>query len=101
MDRQAWIAVTLCVLGLIAWQFYMTSHAPPPPPLPAPSATPGTSVAKPSTPTNPSGSTEARPPVDQPSPTPAPVSFAERTEILRNSDLELLLTNRGGGIKEA
>ena len=110
MDRQAWIAVTLCVLGLIAWQFYMTSHALPPLPVPSPTpaaqlreatATPGAPVEEPSAPINPSGSTEARPPVDQPSPTPAPVSFAERTETLRNSDLELLLTNRGGGIKEA
>jgi len=108
MDRQAWIAVTLCVLGLIAWQFYMTSHAPPSVPSPTPAAqvreaivTPSAPVGEPSAPTNPSGSTEARPPVDQPSPTPGPVSFAERTEILRNSDLALLLTNRGGGIKEA
>ena len=28
-------------------------------------------------------------------------SFAEKIETLRNSDVELRLTNRGGGIKEA
>ncbi|PYJ23072.1 MAG: hypothetical protein DME92_01950, partial [Verrucomicrobia bacterium] len=48
-----------------------------------------------------------------PSPSPTPVaeaapstrepvpSFAEKIETLRNSDVELRLTNRGGGIKEA
>ena len=48
-----------------------------------------------------------------PSPSPTPVSevaapsreqvpsFPEKIETLRNSDVELRLTNRGGGIKEA
>ena len=26
MDRQAWIAITLCVIGLVAWQVYMVKH---------------------------------------------------------------------------
>src|ERR1700675_2018009 len=105
MDRQAWIAVTLCVLGLIAWQFYMTSHTPPPPravasptpavPVPAASAT-GTPPAEP---IGPNGSTSSRPTANQPAPTPA--AFTEKTEILSNADLELLLTNRGAGIREA
>jgi YidC/Oxa1 family membrane protein insertase len=54
----------------------------------------------------------ATPKVFEPSPPPAvpeatpkstePVpSFAEKIETLRNSDVELRLTNRGGGIKEA
>ncbi len=107
MDRQAWIAVTLCVLGLIAWQFYMTSHPPartiasptPAVPLPAASASTGVPAEQPSASISPSGSTESRPAPNQPASTPIP--FVEKTEILRNSDLELLLTNRGGGIKEA
>src|SRR5439155_724288 len=39
---------------------------------------------------------EAKPGAHEPAP-----SFAEKIETLRNSDLELHLTNRGGGIKEA
>ena len=107
MDRQAWIAVTLCVLGLVAWQFYMTSHTPPPPLRAVASPTPAVQAPaasaplarSPAEPANPGGSTESRPPLDQP--TPTPVAFTEKTEILRNSDLELLLTNRGAGIREA
>ncbi len=50
------------------------------------------------------GSTESRPtsattPPNEATPTPAP--FVEKTTTLRNADLELLLTNRGGGIAEA
>ena len=26
MDRQAWIAITLCIIGLIAWQVYMVKQ---------------------------------------------------------------------------
>jgi YidC/Oxa1 family membrane protein insertase len=97
MDRTAWIVVSLCTLGLIGWSVYgykqqlllrqqqvvaMASPTPAASPsasaattvLPAPSATPQTQ------------------------PTPA---FAEKTETLRNDDVELHLTNRGGGIREA
>jgi YidC/Oxa1 family membrane protein insertase len=48
---------------------------------------------------------EASPPPVTPEGTPKSVepvpSFAEKIETLRNSDVELRLTNRGGGIKEA
>src|SRR5207253_6866524 len=48
---------------------------------------------------------EASSPAATPETTPKtaePVpSFAEKIETLRNSDVELRLTNRGGGIKEA
>src|SRR5437899_12144639 len=57
-------------------------------------------------------SATAAPAILAPSPSPTPVaeaapsseptpSFAEKIETLRNSDVELRLTNRGGGIKEA
>ncbi len=102
MDRQAWIAVTLCVLGLVAWQWYVTSHAPPPRAVPSPQVPAASTPAEqPPASTSPDGPTESRPIADQPSPTPVPEHFAEKTEVLRNSDLDLLLTNRGGGIKEA
>jgi YidC/Oxa1 family membrane protein insertase len=98
MDRQAWIAITLCIIGLVVWQLYMVKHPPPPMPVrmtPAPSpiavstATPA--IAPPSNVSQPS----------KPVATPPPAPFVEKTATLRNADLELLLTNRGGGITEA
>src|SRR5215831_9826810 len=98
MDRTAWIVVTLCVIGLIVWQIYVAKQMPPrPAPVnvasgqASPTATPKVFEASP-LPAVP----EATPQNAEPGP-----SFAEKIEALRNSDLELRLTNRGGGIKEA
>lgn len=103
MDRQAWIAVTLCVIGFVALQVYNAKHAPPPPVraavLPTPVATPGDQPA----------ATASQAPSVSPSPgaipTPSPVAsippFTEKSEALRNEDVELRLTNRGAGISEA
>jgi len=102
MDRQAWIAVTLCVIGFIALQIYNVKHMAPPVPAPV-SPTPGAA------PENQSAATASQPPATSPAPeaipTPSPVAsippFAEKSETLRNDDVELHLTNRGGGISEA
>jgi len=98
MDRTAWIVVALCVIGLVAWQIYVAKQMPPRPvPVnaasgqPSPTATPKVLEAS-ASPANP----EATPETAEPAP-----SFAEKIETLRNSDVELRLTNRGGGIKEA
>src|SRR5437867_6673829 len=98
MDRTAWIVVALCVIGLVVWEIYLTKQIAPRPA--RVSVTPGQS------------SPTATPAILAPSPLPTPVaeatpgiaptpSFAEKIETLRNSDVELRLTNRGGGIKEA
>jgi YidC/Oxa1 family membrane protein insertase len=101
MDRQAWIAVTLCVIGFVALQFYNAKHMPPPMPA-AVSPTPG------ATPETQSPATATQPPVSPAPgeiPSPSPVAsipaFAEKSETLRNDDIELRLTNRGAGIGEA
>jgi YidC/Oxa1 family membrane protein insertase len=103
MDRQAWVAITLCILGLVGWQIYTVSHPPPPRVPVAASPSPAPAVADPS-------STAAAPapfvsPAPGALPMPAPVesvpSFPEKTEALRNADVELRLTNRGAGISEA
>ncbi len=47
------------------------------------------------------GSTPAAEAVPSVSPGPSIAPFAEKTESLRNSDVEVRLTNRGGGISEA
>ncbi|HEY2569522.1 MAG TPA: membrane protein insertase YidC [Candidatus Udaeobacter sp.] len=98
MDRTAWIVVSLCVIGLIGWQVYVAKQMPP--------RTAHVNVA------SAQASPTATPKVPEASPQPAVAeatpknaeavpSFSEKTETLRNSDVELRLTNRGGGIKEA
>ena len=95
MDRTAWIVVVLCVIGLVLWELYLVKQTPP---RPAPvNVTPGqvspaATIASPT----PLAAPEVPPKAAEPVP-----SFPEKIETLRNSDVELRLTNRGGGIKEA
>ena len=99
MDRTAWIAVALCVVGLVVWELYLVKQTPPrrasiptapqqisPVPTAAASGSPPPVVAAPEIP---SKAAETTP------------SFPEKIETLRNSHVELHRTNRGGGIKEA
>jgi YidC/Oxa1 family membrane protein insertase len=95
MDRTAWIAITLCVIGLVAWEWWTVKNAPPRP-VAVSSPTPSPLVAGSPSPV----------PLPLPSATVTPATetaptFAEKTETLRNDDVELRLTNRGGGIREA
>ncbi len=95
MDRTAWIVVVLCVIGLVLWELYLVKQTPP---RPAPvNVTPGhiSPAATIASPTPPAAA-EVAPKTAEPVP-----SFPEKIETLRNSDVELRLTNRGGGIKEA
>src|SRR6266567_9347323 len=97
MDRTAWIVVTLCVIGLIVWQIYVVKLTPRRPASitvtqRSPSPTISSSLApQPGSPG----------PITTPTPAEAGASFPEKIETLRNSDVELRLTNRGGGIKDA
>src|SRR6266568_1264816 len=98
MDRTAWIAVTLCVIGLVLWEFYLVKQTPR---KPAPVATGPTEASPAPTPsTSPSTAPTAVAPAIAPKAPEAVPSFSEKIESLRNSDVELRLTNRGGGIKE-
>ena len=97
MDRTAWIAITLCVIGLVAWEWWTVKNAPPRP-ASVSSQTPASVAAVSATPAPlPSAAASA---TATPAAQAAP-EFAERPETLRNEDLELHLTNRGGGIREA
>src|ERR1043166_1840339 len=96
MDRTAWIVITLCVIGLVLWEIYITRQMQSRPAVaPSPSVTPLLSATP----------IAAASPAPAALPTPSPVeagpSFAEKTETLRNRDVELHLTNRGGGIADA
>ncbi len=104
MDRTAWAAVTASVICLVLWYAYMAKLAPQPPargatalqalPSSAPAASPGAPTPAPPVGTAPDSS-------PAPSPPPAVVpDFAETHETLRNSDVEVQLTNKGGAISE-
>jgi len=105
MDRTAWIAVALCILGLVVWEVYSFRQVQPKPLTsaaysPANSPSPSASVPSPSPAAPAFANLSPSPsPLAQSSPSVAP--FAEVTDTLRNSDLELHLTNRGGGIAKA
>jgi len=99
MDRTAWIVVALCVVGLVVWEMYLAKQmAPRPAPV---TATPGQTFPR----TTPGILPPSPSPLASPEPTPQGAesvpSFAENVETLRNSDVELRFTNRGGGIAEA
>src|SRR6266550_2522759 len=102
MDRTAWIAIILCVIGLVVWEWWVAKQTPRPRPptsaqlSPAPTPLAGTSPsAVPLTASSPPSAATGTP---APEATPA---FAEKNETLRNDDVDLRLTNRGGGIREA
>ncbi len=101
MDRQAWIAITLCVIAFFGLQVYNAKHAPPPRVQAA--ASPEASPTAESTAAAPSASV-APAPAPALSATPSPAesvpAFTEKSETLRNSDVEFRLTNRGGAISE-
>src|SRR5260370_28726356 len=96
MDRTAWIAVTLCVIGLVLWELYLAKQTPP---RRAPVNAPASAV--PTLAANPSAPPLATAPATALKPEAAAPSFPEKIETLSNSDVELHLTNRGGGIREA
>lgn len=109
MDRQAWLAVILCIVGLVVWEVYVVRNQAPVPARTAASPSPGVSIAKgpaPSPTESAPASTAALLPTSTPavSPnetTPTPAPFAEKRATLSNRDLKLLMTNRGGGIAAA
>jgi YidC/Oxa1 family membrane protein insertase len=96
MDRTAWIAVVLCAIGLVLWELYLAKQTPT---RPAPVNVPAQVSPVPTPAASPAASSLAT--VTTPKPEEAASSFPEKIETLRNSDVELHLTNRGGGIREA
>jgi YidC/Oxa1 family membrane protein insertase len=97
MDRTAWIVIALCVIGLVAWEWWARQVPPHPSTITAsPTAAPLVAGASPSPAPLVSPLPSATPAAAEPAP-----SFPEKIETLRNADVELRLTNRGGGISEA
>ncbi|HEY4282081.1 MAG TPA: membrane protein insertase YidC, partial [Chthoniobacterales bacterium] len=106
MDRTAWIVVALCVIGLVGWEVYSFKQVQQARPVgfasPAATASPAVASPGPLTPAvTPTAAAPSSSPAASVQPSPNAASFAEVTDTIRNSDLELHLTNRGGGIARA
>ncbi len=97
MDRTAWIAVTCCIIGLVAWQYYFSKAYPP---LPTPTPTPAT-VAAASSPVLTSGRPEDVSQRTEAAPAQAIPSVPETRLQVITPQLKLTFTNLGGGIAEA
>lgn len=98
MDRTAWIVITLCVIGFVLWEWWIVKQTPPRPSAIASSPAPSPSIAAASA--SPAALASPVPAATPPQVETVP-TFAEKIETLRNADVELHLTNRGGGIREA
>ncbi|HAK05766.1 MAG TPA: hypothetical protein DCO65_00610 [Spartobacteria bacterium] len=101
MDRTAWIAVILCVVGLVVWEFYLANQTRPKPAAMPPGPTAAPVSPTPVIATSVPASLASPAPNVAPTPTEAVPPFQEAVETLRNSDVELRLTNRGGGISQS
>ena len=107
MDKQAWTAIILSVIGLVAWQVYITKKYPPVPVAAVahapgsalPTAAPGTTAA----PLITSGQPDVV--VDRKEAAPAVAAATERapeqTETIKSDQLVLNFTSLGGGISAA
>ena len=98
MDKQAWIAITLSVVGLVVWQLYFAPKYMPTP-TPAKAAGSPTPGAPPAT-----ISSKGEVVVDQKAATPAAPSTEiapEQFETIHTDQIDLRFTNLGGGIAEA
>ena len=88
MDRKAWIAIILSVLGLMLWQWWYVKNYSPKPHL----ATPETVVAKP---------TPSQDPVSTPAPLPEEPLITARNQSLYSKTAEYVFSNDKGGIERA
>jgi len=92
MDRKAWIAIILSVIGLFAWQWYFTKAYGGRNAHPAASATPAASAAPASKP----GASSAA--AATPASTPRPTVMEARSESLYTKSAEYIFSNDTGGI---
>ncbi len=93
MDKKAWIAITLCILGMIGWNYYLSTL-----PQPAPKPTPYRQQQQPAT------VEPARQQVVAAATSAAPAkpveSVAEQLETLTLPQMIVRFTNLGGGIAD-
>jgi YidC/Oxa1 family membrane protein insertase len=92
MDRQSWIAVILCIAGLVLWQWYYTTNYNQPTAPRGAEATPAAAA------------TPTPPPLPAATPVPTPLpppEFAPRNETLSTQSAEYVFSNDAGGIERA
>lgn len=98
MDRQAWIVVILCFIGLFVWQFYYASRYIAPP---TESEEVIEEVVDADAPPTSEPAPPVEPPADAPELEPTEPEIEEQTAVLSNEVVEFIFTNRGAGIREA
>ncbi len=102
MDKKAWIAISLSVIGMIAWQFYFNRElAKSLPTAPPPQTDPAANATAPSTP--PASAVPATVKMDA-APTkdePTAERIPAKVEKVVNTVAEWRYTNLGGGIAQA
>ncbi|MBV9657927.1 MAG: YidC/Oxa1 family insertase periplasmic-domain containing protein [Verrucomicrobia bacterium] len=103
MDRKAWIVITLCILGIVGWNYYLsTLPQPPKPQQRSSSSTPAPATLAPAreqvvaAATSAGGSSNA---AENPVLTAA-APVAERFETLTLPQMTVRFTNLGGGIAD-
>lgn len=99
MDRKAWIAITLSVVGLVAWQWYVTKYVAPAQQAAAAAAA-AASPAATATPA-PTATTPSPPPeTARPAPSPQGPVMTARAESLSAEGTEFVFNNDAGGIEQ-
>lgn len=96
LDRTGWIAIILCFVGLIAWQYYYAKNQIPPP-TPPPKEQMAAASATPSAIPTPAPAAAAPTPLQVESTEP---SLAPRSESLGNQAAEFYFNNDTGGIEK-
>ena len=90
MDRKSWIAITLSVAGLFAWQWYVSKYYKPQ----LTQATATTAAATPAPMATPAADSTPAPT------TPAEATIAARAESLSNENAEFTFNSGTGGIEQ-
>ena len=90
MDRKSWIAITLSVAGLFAWQWYVSKYYKPQ----LTQATATTAAATPAPMATPAADSTPAPT------TPSEATIAARAESLSNENAEFTFNNGTGGIEQ-
>ncbi len=105
MDKQAWIAITLSIVGLIGWQVYVTKKYPLPPRAAVhASASPAPAASASAAPLVTSGQPDVVADRKEAAPAnaaPAVETTPEQTETIKSDQLVLNFTSLGGGISAA
>ncbi len=91
MDRKAWIAITLSVAGLFAWQWYVSKYQTPPRPAETAAASPAATAAPTAT---------ATPTATPVASTPTQPVMTARAESLSAEGAEFVFNNDAGGIEQ-